>query len=179
METKDMLTLIGICFTFVVGATGLVIGIINSRKTIYINSITNARIKYIQDIRNSISDYCGLFYRYKILYDANPVLSNEKLEILRHIDKLKYQILLYLDPGNKTWDSIIIQLLEDVRNEINDNPDRKIQELIRVTQYLLKLEWEGAKKESKRGPLSEQSKEKTSKKYFDLYLISKAKDASV
>ena len=173
MDTKDIVTLIGIIFTFIVGATGLAISIRNSRRTIFINSITSSRIKYIQDIRNGISEYCGLFYRYKILVDDNPNLSNEKLEILRLIDKLKYQLMLYLNPEDKIWDITIIRLIEDLRSRINENPEGQIKELIRITQYLLKLEWEGAKLESRKGLVGERAKKKLNKKYYNLYLTKK------
>lgn len=170
METKDIITLVGIGFTFVVGATGLVIGILNSRKTTFINSITSSRIKYIQDIRNSISEYCGLLYRYKILYDMSPELSNEKLEVLKSIDKLKYQIMLYLNPEDKVWDEKIIGLIEELRRKINGNAEKEIKELIVITQYLLKLEWEGAKLESRRGLSSERKRRRLNKKIYDKYL---------
>ena len=173
METKDIVTLIGIVFTFIVGATGLVIGILNSRKTTFINSITNSRIKYIQDIRNGISEYCGLFYRYKILVDNSPDLSNEKLEVLRSIDKIKYQLMLYLNPEDKFWDTTIIKFIEELRIKINENPEEQIKELIMITQYLLKLEWEGAKMESRKGLVSKRAKDRLNEKYYDLYLDSK------
>jgi hypothetical protein len=170
METKDIVTLVGIIFTFLVGATGLVISLMNSRKTTFINAITSSRIKYIQDIRNSISEYCGLFYRYKILVDNSPDLSNEKLEVLKSIDKLKYQIMLYLNPEDKIWDQKIIALIEELRIKINENPEAQIKDLISLTQYILKLEWEGAKLESMKGLVSEREKRNLNKKYFKKYL---------
>jgi hypothetical protein len=169
METKDIVTLVGIIFTFLVGTTGLVISLMNSRKTTFINAITSSRIKYIQDIRNSISEYCGLFYRYKILLNNDPKLSNEKLEVLKSIDKLKYQIMLYLNPEDKTWDQKIFSLIEELRKKINDNPETQIKDLIELTQYLLKIEWEGAKLESRKGLVSEREKRNLNKKYFKKY----------
>jgi hypothetical protein len=176
MDTKDIVTLIGIIFTFFVGATGLIIGIINSRKTTFINAITSSRIKYIQDIRNSISEYCGLFYRYKILLDNDPKLSNEKLEVLKSIDKLKYQIMLYLNPEDDLWDNKIIALIEDLRLKINENPEKQIKDLISITQYLLKLEWEGAKLESRKGLVSDKEKKYLNEKYLNKYLETIRKD---
>jgi hypothetical protein len=170
MEIKEIITLAGILASLIVGGAGLYISIANSRKTIFINSITSSRIKYIQDIRNGISEYCGLFYRYKILVDESPALSNEKLEVLRFIDKLKYQLMLYLNPEDKKWDKIIIELIEDLRVRINENPESQIKELIRITQYLLKLEWEGAKLESRNGLVSERTKNRLNEKYYSLYL---------
>lgn len=169
MDAK-YITLVGIAITFVVSMASLILGISNSRKTIFINSITSSRIKYIQDIRNSISEYCGLFYRYKILYDQSPELSAEKLEVLKSIDKLKYQIMLYLNPEDKIWDQKIINLIEKLRSKINSDTENEIKQLIMITQYLLKLEWEGAKLESKRGLVSAVEKRKLKEEYLEKYL---------
>jgi hypothetical protein len=153
-----------------VGTTALVVSIINSRKTIFINSITSSRLKYIQEIRNSVSEYCGLFYRYKILFDDDPKISNEKLEILRQVDKSKYQIMLYLNPDDRNWDEKVIKLVEELRENINENQDTKIKELILITQYLLKLEWEGAKKEARKGIIDPKEKDRLGAKYYNKYL---------
>lgn len=173
MDVKDIATFLSILLTFLVGSAGLIISIRNSRKTIFINSITSSRIKYIQDIRNGIAEYCGLFYRYNILVEHDPKLSNEKLEILKLIDKLKYQLMLYLNPEDKYWDNTIIKLIEDIRSRINENPEDQIKELITITQYLLKLEWEGAKLESRTGRINESVKEDLNRKYYNLYLENK------
>jgi len=172
---KDTITLLGIIFTFIVGALGLIISLRNSSKTIFINSITTSRIKYIQDIRNDISEYCGLFFRYSILLQNSPHLSSEKLEILKLIDKLKYKLMLYFNPEDKIWDSKIIELIEDLRNQIDENPEVKIKELIVITQYLLKWEWEGAKLESKKGLISERVKRDLNEKFYGKYLAYKNK----
>ena len=169
METKDILTLLGILFSFIVGATGLIIGLRNSKKTIFINSITSSRLKYIQEIRNSIAEYCGLFYGYSILMKNSTTPSTEKMEILKKLDNLKYQIMLYLNPEDKLWDTKIISLIDSIRGDIENNPETKIKELIIITQYLLKIEWEGVKLESINGEISLKEKKKLNKKYFTLY----------
>jgi len=184
-NTTQIITLIGVVLSFIVGAAGLWIGIRNSRKTIFINSVTNSRIKYIQDLRNSIAEFCGLFNRYHILLNDNPILSSEKLKILESADKLKYQIMLYLNPEDADWDKKIIQLIDDIRAlidvESSDNVNKqtttqKINELIMITQYLLKLEWEGAKRESQKGILSKREKDKLYRKYLRLYMEHKDKE---
>lgn len=176
MATENLLSLIGIIITLIVSVIGLIVGIRNTRKTIFVNSITSSRIQYIQDVRNSISEYCGLFYRYKILLDNDSKLSNEKLEVLKSIDKLKYQIMLYLNPEDRNWDQKIITLVIEIRERINENPEDKIKDLIEITQYLLKLEWDGAKLESKNGDINELQKNKLSNDYFKKYIDQKEKD---
>ncbi len=169
INITQIATLIGVVLSFVVGSAGLWIGIRNSRKTIFINSITASRIKYVQDLRNNIAEFCGLFFRYNLLLKDDPKLSTEKLKILESSDKLKYLIMLYLNPEDKDWDKTIIQLIDDIRASMDQNPTDKINELIKITQYLLKLEWEGAKRESQKGILSKKEKDKLYKKYFKLY----------
>lgn len=168
-EAFDIISLIGIILSFVVGSLGLWVGVRNSRKTIFINSITAARIKYISQLRENVADFCGLFYRYKKLIDHNSELSNEKLKVLESSDRLKYLILLHLNPEDDYWDNKIINLIEDIILKMEDYPADKINELIVITQYLLKLEWEGAKYESRKGVLKNRFKRKLKKKYIDLF----------
>jgi len=171
MEIKDIITLISVAVTFAVGATGLIISLLNSRKTTFINSITSSRIKYIQDIRNSISEYCGLFYRYKMLDEHEPSrLTSEKLEVIKLIDRLKYQIILYLNPEDNMWDNKIIGAIEELRLKLNEDCEQEIKQLIVITQYLLKLEWEGAKLESKKGLISDKEKKALNEKYYKRYI---------
>ena len=171
MTTIETVTLIGIILSFLVGAINLWISIKNSRKTIFINSITSSRIKYIQELRNAIAEYCGLFYNYHTLLMDDPKLSKEKLNILEKADKLKYLITLHLNPMDTDWDTQIIKLIDEIRSSISQFPKEKIDELITITQYLLKLEWEGAKLESKKGIISERETGIIYHKYLDLYKL--------
>src|SRR5688500_18642331 len=100
-NTTQVITLLGVVLSFIVGAAGLWVGLKNSRKTNYINSVTFSRIKYIQDIRNRISEFCGLAYSYNATYYTSHSLAAtpEKLfELQREFDKLKYLIKLQLNP---------------------------------------------------------------------------------
>jgi len=169
IDTTQLLTLIGVILSFIVGSAGLWIGIRNSRKTIFINSITTSRIKYIQDLRNNVAEFCGLFYRYNLLGKDEPMLSTEKLKILESSDKLKYLIMLFLNPEDTEWDKKIIQLIDDIRDSIDQNPSAKINELVTIIQYLLKFEWEGVKLESQKGILSKDDKDKLYLKHLQLY----------
>ncbi len=170
----DTLTAIGVILSLIVGSAGLWIGIRNSRKTIFINSITTARIKYIQDIKSSIAEFCGLYYNY---LSIKPLTNEEQLKIIAKADQLKYLITLQLNPEDIEWDRRIINCLNEIRHHIQlefsaiDQPylDKKIEELISISQYLLKLEWEGAKRESQKGIISKKEKNKLYRKYLRLY----------
>lgn len=163
----NILYLLGILLTFLVGITNLILIIRNSKKNVFINSVTTARIKYIQEIRVNISEFCGLIYSYNIR--LNDVENISLFEIHKQADKLKYLIQLYLNPEDKYWDEKIITLIDEIKELSDKNPRDKIEELITLTQYLLKLEWEGAKLESEKGLLSKKEKHALYKKYQNLH----------
>ena len=170
-KITQIVTLIGIFLSFIVGAAALFIGINNSRKTIFINSITSARIQYIQKIRESISEFCGLVYAYHA--NALKTGSTEALEIQKRYDNLKYLIQLHFNVMDEYFDPEILRMINEIRN-IQDGSnlsivEGKIEPLILIMQYLLKLEWEGVKKESEKGMISKKEKHNLYTKYVNLY----------
>lgn len=170
--TAQLITLLGVILSFIVGSLGLWVGIRNSRKTNYINSVTASRIRYIQDIRNRISEFCGLVYSYNTTYSTSNSLAatpDVLFELQREFDKLKYLIKLHLNPEDVYWDDKILKLIDEIISLTDKDPKEKIGDLIVITQFLLKLEWEGAKMESQNGILSKKEKSKLYKKHVQLY----------
>jgi len=166
-SSTQIFTLIGVALSFIVGSAGLWIGIKNTRKTNYINSVTSSRIKYIQDIRNKISDFCGLVYSYNTKVTKLP--DDKLFEIQKEFDKLKYLIKLHLNPEDTYWDDKMLKMINDIIALTDKDPKEKIDDLIAITQYLLKLEWEGAKLESENGALSKEQKDENYSKHVALY----------
>ncbi|MHA3788440.1 hypothetical protein ACX0HA_09545 [Flavobacterium hauense] len=169
MSNTEIVTLIGVGLTFFIGVFNLIITFRNVKKTTFINSVTASRIKYIQDLRENISRFCALAYSYnKRIYK----LQKEQVwELHKEADSLKFLIRLYLNPEDKYWDNKIINLIDQIllkSGEKND-PTSSINELITITQYLLKLEWEGAKKESEIGSVSDIKKKELYNKYVELH----------
>jgi hypothetical protein len=166
-----VITLTGIILSFLVGGAGLWIGIRNSRKTIFINSVTSSRVEYIQRLRNSISEFCGLVYAY---YENGLVTGTPgALDIQKRFDNLKYLIELHLNIEDEYFDTRILKMIKDIRN-LKDGTqigavEDKVEQLILIMQYLLKLEWEVVKKESQKGILSKKEKNKLYRKYVHLY----------
>lgn len=167
MKDYDIIYSIGIFLTFSVALINLFLTLKNNRKNIFINSVTNSRIKYIQEIRNNISEFCGIVHSY--CFFGGKLDDKNLFDLQTHADKTKYLIRLYLNPEDKFWDEKIIKLLDEILELTDKNPTEKIDELILITQYLLKLEWEGAKLESEKGILKKSEKEKLYRKYVDLY----------
>lgn len=165
MTTTETVTLIGIGLTFFVGVFNLIVTFRNVRKTAFINSVTASRIKYIQDLRDSISRFCALVNSYS---NRISKLSYEQLwELHKEADTLKFQIRLYLNPEDEYWDNKIINLIDQIMLKTDKDPTEHIKELIMITQYLLKLEWEGAKRESEIGIISEIEKRELYNKYVE------------
>ncbi|MCX2573652.1 hypothetical protein [Pedobacter sandarakinus] len=173
MTTTETVTLISIGLTFSVGVFNLIITFRNVRKTTFINSVTASRIKYIQDLRDSISRFCALVNSYS---NRISKLSYDKLwELHKEADTLKFQIRLYLNPEDEYWDSKIINLIDQIVLKTDKDPTENIKELITITQYLLKLEWEGAKMESEIGIVSEIEKKELYNKYVERHKQTVAK----
>ena len=163
MTTTETVTFIGVIFTFIVGGLNLILTIKNVRKTAFINSVTASRIKYIQDLRDSISRFCGLIHSYQ---NRNHKLKYEQLwELHKEADMLKFQIRLYLNPEDEYWDTKILSLIDQILLKTDKDPTVDVKELINITQYLLKLEWEGAKRESEIGKISNSEKKELYNKY--------------
>jgi len=168
----NILYLIGISLTFFVGVANIILTLRNSKKTTFINSVTASRIRYIQDIRNRISEFCGLVYSYNLTYSTSHSLAatpDKLFELQREFDKLKYLVKLHLNPEDVYWDEQILKLLDEIIDLKDKEPKEKIDELIIITQFLLKLEWEGAKLESEKGKLNELEKQELYRKHEELH----------
>lgn len=167
MTTTEIVTLIGIGLTFTIGIFNLVVTFRNVRKTTFINSVTSSRIKYIQELRESISRFCALTHSYS---NRISKLSYEQYwELHKESDTLKFLIRLYLNPEDDYWDSRIISLIDELMLKTDKDPTKTINDLVTITQYLLKLEWEGAKRESEKGILPDTEKRELYNKYVELH----------
>lgn len=159
IEFKDTITLFGILVSLIIGFFSIYIGFKNSKKTIFINSVTASRTKWIDTIRNTIAEYCSIALLVSILK------VDEQSEKLYKLQQLKFLIKLQLNRNDK-FDILIlssVDLIYDVLIKKNDKfPELnfEIDKLINLTQDLLKLEWEGVKEETKKGNLSKREKSK-------------------
>ena len=167
MTTTEILTLTGLALTFTIGIANLIITIKNTKKTTFINSITTSRIKYIQELRNTIAELCSLVTSYKLRISKLDYAAH--FELLKQTNKLKYLIRLYLNPADEYWNNQILDLTNQIVIKHNLDPQNKIEELIVITQFLLKLEWEGVKQESEKGIISDLEKREMYNKYVQLH----------
>lgn len=165
MTTPEKITLVGIGITFLIGVVNLLVTFRNVRKTSFINSVTASRIKYIQELRESISRFCALAYSYNNRIYKIP--KEYVWELHKEADTLRFLIRLYLNPEDDYWDNKIINLIDQIILKSDIDPKKEIDELIKITQYLLKLEWEGAKRESEIGIIPEIEKKELYNNYVE------------
>ncbi len=165
LETKDIVTLVGIGITFIVSSIGLYVSLRNTKKTLFINSITASRIKWIDILRHNISDFCGLTYHFAL----TELDKGEKQKVIEQIDKHRFLIKLQLNRGDEFDKKLMekIDLIPDLTDPKKvENLTKEINELVELTQDLLKLEWEGAKLESMKGILTQKEKDELYEKYL-------------
>lgn len=158
METKDIVYIIGILLTFILGVWNLVNSYFQTRKTSFINTVTKQRIEWLENIRQDVSRFCGLTYTWSISrIEGKP----EEFEVIKELDQLRHVIKLRLNPDD-TPDrriSALIDKIPDLTHESKQGDLKKaIRELIGETQAMLKDEWEKVKRESEEGNLSKKKR---------------------
>ncbi|MEO5954252.1 MAG: hypothetical protein ABIR36_00955 [Nitrospiraceae bacterium] len=153
MDTKDIVYALGIVLTFAVGVWNLVLTYRNTRRTNFINTVTSQRVKWIEQLRQDISTFCGLTYTWSA---SNMEGKPQEFEMVRDIDRLRHVIRLRLNPRG-THDGRIESLLEEIPQYTDPSQSAKLaaalKELTTTTQLLLKEEWEKVKKEAEYGNL--------------------------
>lgn len=166
MESKDIIALIAIIVSLVVGGAGLIIGILNSRKTIYINSITSLRTKWLDNMKSYLSEYCGLTYNYTLSLDP----TKDQSALVEKIDKLRFLIKLNLNPNDK-FDQKLMEKIDVIPNLTNpkklEELTAELNELTRLSQKMAKHEWEGIKAEAIEGILNDKKKKALRTKYLE------------
>lgn len=111
MKGSDIITSVGIILTFSLGIFNLMINIKNSKKTQFINTVTAARIKWIQELRDLISQ----FVSYVPFYGSSYIWQDgkERGDYTKNLIELKEKIKLHLNINDER-DKRILDLLEDI-----------------------------------------------------------------
>jgi len=173
-EMKDIITLLSIIATLLVSIWSLTVNLRNTRKTLFINTVTSSRIKFIESFRNNIAEYCGAVL-HLLITDMD---DGQDRPLLEKLDRLTYQIKLQLNPHD-IYDQKLIQRLENIerlldeetgyaipQKEFEDRIHKELDQLVSLSQDFLKLEWEGVKKESIKGEISKDEKAALVKKHL-------------
>lgn len=152
---KDIVFSLSLIFTFLLGVWNIINNYRVARRTAFINTVTVERIKWIEKLRDNISTFCGLTHTWR---SSELEGKSDELEMLKQLDKLRYLIRLQLNPGgeyDKEIESLIAEIPDLTHETQVDRLKGKINDLIVVSQKLLKNEWDKVKEESKRGDLKD------------------------
>jgi len=144
----------GILLTFLLGAWNLVSNLRNSKRTTFINTVTSERVKWIQNMRESISTLCGRTYYWVMTQDElSPEDSNA---VRKDVDRLRMLVKLQLNPKG-TLDNELIRLVEEIPKVTHKLHETQLKslldEIVRKSQLLLKEEWDKVRDESIHGDL--------------------------
>ena len=162
-EYNAFAMIISATLVFIVGILNLIALIRYNKKGTFINSVTEKRFKYINDFKSNVSAFCAL------ASESSNLNSKE-------VTKLKYNILLFLNPEYKEWDGEIIRLVKEIYNEKDERKiETLIEHLILICQFNLKIEWAGAQIESKKGDITDIEKQELRNKNYEKYLQLKSK----
>lgn len=162
---------------------------INSRKNISVQYITNKRVDWIYEVRNTLSDYIALAQEC-----ANKRANDKSLKIpdtvYRTLNAYLAKLRLLFN-FNGTEDKKILDLLNTIKNNICDkenfcfsNFQNDIILLTKHSQVYLKLEWERVKyeirgeKDSTNEKLLNQELSNLKEKYYKDYLMQEINEAS-
>ena len=150
VETKDLIAIVGIGLTFLVGLANLVYSLWSNRRTSFVNTVTASRLKWIDSLRDKVSEFIAVTTR---LSDRRPPPGDSiAADLLLQRDTLLHQIVLHLNPHDSE-DQRIRKLVDEVRDltdqgaSISEQPDH----LRDATADYLKKEWNRVKVESTKG----------------------------
>lgn len=150
MEVSLIVALIA----FIASMISLYVGIIQNRKTRFINTITSERIKWMEKLRSQISSYCSLCWHYSVSYHRSG--KETSIKIQAEIDKTGTLIRLLLNPSEPAA-VVIIDRIKQMRRLIfkTDIGEllHEIEDLTVDSQNLLKQTWDENKEEARTGNL--------------------------
>jgi hypothetical protein len=154
---KDIVYSLGIILTFILGVWNIINNYRSIRRTSFINTVTSERIKWMEHLRNNISTFCGLAYTWSF---SKLKDTEREIEIHKEVDKLHHYIRLQLNPDpNAHLDRRIEELIYQIPNLTHETKQIELtaalNDLVEVSQELLKDEWEKVKLESKIGDLKD------------------------
>lgn len=157
MDAKDVVFATGVLVTLVLGLWNLWANLRTNKRTTFINTVTSQRIKWIEQLRLDIGAFCGLTYHWS---HTDIVGKPSEEEILKEVDRLRHVIRLRLNPKGE-HDRAIEALIEEIPLYTDSSQQKELsaalERLVKVSQALLKDEWDKVKRESEEGPLSERA----------------------
>ena len=159
-DTFEMMKLIGILATALVSVIILTVNVIGNRRKTYTDQITALKAKYIEDLRQHLSEYLSLALECnKAIFLDNYKTIPERHQLIKDLDQKYTLISLFLNNKNPV-DRKLSDYIQDIRLaaitqkgngwKIEDT----IQQMVNYGQQVLLLEWKTLKREAKGGYIS-------------------------
>ncbi|MBD8007450.1 hypothetical protein [Bacillus norwichensis] len=138
---QEILTLIGFTVTIILGIMNIVISNRNNKKARFVNAVTTERIKWIDQLKELLSEFISLT-KY---YDRKAMLKNEDLQ--KYFEKLHYLQskikfhLNYLDERDEKINNLIDEIitkyigLYEAKSILDLSKNERFNELINNGKY--------------------------------------------
>jgi hypothetical protein len=158
METTQIISFVGIGVSLLASGGGWVYGLSLARRRDFISTITAERVKWLESLRQNVSKYTGKVHSFWHLNNSgNPADKAEAQRLLTEVDVLSNVIRLQLNPNDspdREIELLLSSTIPDVAALQTYDPLKiHLDNLVRLTQTLLKKEWERVKQECKKGKL--------------------------
>lgn len=148
MASNDLIAITGIAVTLVISAANLIYSLLNNRRTIFVNTVTTSRLKWIESLRDKVSEFIAVTTQL-----SKPMVpADDHGGLLIRRDTLEHQIALHLNPLDE--EDIRIRTLVDHVRELTHHGESSpelgsaLMLLREATGKYLKKEWNRVKIES-------------------------------
>ena len=157
---------IGAWLTFAVSLIVLIFEIRKSRKTTFINTVTEARKEFIKKLRDLVSEFVYI----AMLTADKQNASKDKKKKQNRLNRLGYQLQMMMNPAGfiEEWDGEAVNMISKIMDDPKEN-EKVIGEFVMLMQSWLALEWHGMMNEGRNGVLKRNKKDKLRKKYWEEY----------
>ena len=167
MEGKDVIAAAGIILTFLVGGAGIlftfIVGIWNlvltyrvARNTRYGSLVTAERLKWISELRTTMSQFCGRVQTWMALVASSSTPDPQEAPLRKEINRLGYHIRLLLDSRwqpDQEIESLVAAITNSVAARSLTGLQVALEEIAGKTQAHMNREWGKVKAEADKGKL--------------------------
>lgn len=147
MRTGDVVAIAGIALTFFVSVANLIYSLRSNMKTMFVNTVSTSRLKWIDSLRDKVSEFMAVCARI-----SDSAQQGEATPLLLKRDTLLHEIILHLNPNDE--EDLKMRRLADHVYQLTTKHQKTSQlpaaliELRDATGDYLKKEWNRVKKES-------------------------------
>lgn len=140
---------IGVIVTALLGLLNLGYNLRHNRRASYVNTVTAARLKWIEELRRNLARFTALTFQYAF---ATPQAAADAEKVFQEIADLRTMLRLQLIPRGFEPDSLLADRVEKAFQMIVSQQTRHLQQelenLVLDGQDLLWKEWRKAKDEA-------------------------------